>query len=151
MTPEERGQLEASHTFKRVVELELDPVRGNFDAARLNEINRRFFQDLPGAGFDDVTPGEFRQPVRKGAEWMKHRGLSTVQGSFYVAYSRMDNVAQSRLNKACPLLPVLTVSYYLLARSAGQKRPKAEVSEAQKQTISERISPPFEKGGLRGI
>jgi cell filamentation protein len=98
--PDERQQLEADYTFKRVVELELDPVRGNFDAAHLKEINRRIFQDLPGAGFDDVTPGEFRPLVSEGKDWMKNRGLSTVDGPFYVAYSRMDEKAQQRLDKA---------------------------------------------------
>jgi cell filamentation protein len=99
VTPDQREQIEADYTFKRVVELELDPVRGNFDAAHLKEINRRIFQDLPGAGFDDVTPGEFRPPVPEGKDWMKNRGLSTVEGPFYVAYSRMDEIAQGRLEK----------------------------------------------------
>ena len=99
MTPDQREQIEADYTFKRVVELELDPVRGNFDVAHLKEINRRIFQDLPGAGFDDVTPGEFRPPVPGGKDWMKNRGLSTVEGVFYVAYSRMDEAAQGRLEK----------------------------------------------------
>ncbi|MGS0741446.1 hypothetical protein ACVBEF_06380 [Glaciimonas sp. GG7] len=35
MTPEQREQLEAEYTYKRIFELELDPVRGNFDAAHL--------------------------------------------------------------------------------------------------------------------
>ncbi|MDR2881647.1 MAG: Fic family protein [Azoarcus sp.] len=100
LTAEQRQQLEADCTFKRVVELELDPVRGNFDAAHLKEVNRRIFQDLPGAGFDDVTPGEFRKPVPDGLDWMKQRGLSTVDGPFYVAYSRMDEAATARLDKA---------------------------------------------------
>jgi cell filamentation protein len=99
LTTEQRQQLEADYTFKRVVELELDPVRGNFDAAHLKEVNRRIFQDLPGAGFDDVTPGEFRKPVPDGLDWIKQRGLSTVDGSFYVAYSRMDEAATARLDK----------------------------------------------------
>ena len=100
MSPDQREQLEADYTFKRIVELELDPVRGNFDAVHLKEINRRIFQDLPGAGFDDVTPGDFRPPVPEGQDWMKNRGLSTVDGTFYVAYSRMDEAAQARLDKA---------------------------------------------------
>ena len=100
LTAEQRQQLEADHTFKRVVELELEPVHGNFDAAHLKEVNRRIFQDLPGAGFDDVTPGEFRKPVADGLDWMKQRGLSTVDGSFYVAYSRMDDAVTARLDKA---------------------------------------------------
>ena len=63
LTAEQRQQLEADYTFKRVVELELDPVRGNFDAAHLKEVNRRIFQDLPGAGFDDVTWASFASPL----------------------------------------------------------------------------------------
>lgn len=99
MTPDQRKQLEADYTFKRIVELELDPVRGNFDAAHLREINRRIFQDLPSAGFEDVTPGKFRSPVPEGKDWMKSRTLSTVDGAFYVAYSCMDEVALSQLDK----------------------------------------------------
>jgi cell filamentation protein len=100
LTAELRQQLEAEYTFRRVVELELDPMRGNFDAAHLKEINRRIFQDLPAAGFTDVTPGEFRQPVAAGFDWMKQRGLSTVAGAFHVAYSRMDDAAIARIDKA---------------------------------------------------
>jgi len=100
LTAELRRQLEADYTFKRVVELELNPVRGNFDAAHLKEVHRRIFQDLPGAGFGDVTPGEFRKPVPDGLDWVKQRSLSTVDGSFYVAYSRMDETAKARLDKA---------------------------------------------------
>lgn len=96
----EREALEGFYTHRRIVELEFDPVRGSFDFAHLQEINRRIFQDLPGAGFSDVHPGEFRSPTPKGRDWMKHRMLSTVKGSFYVAYSSLDSAAQARLNKA---------------------------------------------------
>jgi cell filamentation protein len=94
-----RQQLEADLTFKRIVQLELEPVHGNFDVAHLKEVNRCIFQDLPGAGFDDVTPGVFRNPVPDGLDWIKQRGLSTVEGSFYVAYSHMDEAAMVQLNK----------------------------------------------------
>jgi cell filamentation protein len=100
LTAEQRDQLEADYTYQRIYELALEPVRGKFDAAHLKEINRRIFQDLPGAGFDDVTPGEFRKPVSGGVDWMKQRGLSTVDGAFHVAYSRMDDTASARLDKA---------------------------------------------------
>lgn len=100
LSAEQKQQLEADYTFRRAVELELDPVRGNFDATHLKEVNRRLFQDLPGAGIDDVTPGEFRKPVPDGKDWMKQRGLSTVEGPFYVAYSSMDATAIARLDKA---------------------------------------------------
>jgi len=96
---EQRQRLEADLTFRRLVDLELNPVRGNFDAEHLKEINRRIFQDLPGAGFADVTPGQFRPPVPAGKDWMKQRGLATVDGAFFVAYSRMDNAALARLDK----------------------------------------------------
>src|SRR6218665_23082 len=99
MTPKQREKIEADYTFNRIVELDLDPVRGNFDAAHLKEINRRIFQDLPGAGCDDVRPGEFRPPVPKGNDWMKEGGLASVDGVFFVAYWRMDKVALARLDK----------------------------------------------------
>lgn len=106
LTDEQREQLEADFTFKRIYELELYPVQGKFDASHLREINRRIFQDLPGAGFDNVTPGEYRKPVPDGRDWMKQRGLSTVNGQFFVAYSRMDALAitglTSRLLLPCP-------------------------------------------------
>jgi len=37
LTPEQRAQLEADYTYKRLYELTLDPVRGNFDAAYLKD------------------------------------------------------------------------------------------------------------------
>ena len=98
--PSERERLEASLTFRRIVELELEPVQGNFDAAHVREINRRIFQDLPAAGFDDVTPGQCRTQVPDGKDWIKNRGLATVEGSFFVAYSRMDDKAQQRMDDA---------------------------------------------------
>ena len=89
LTVEKRQALEAEHTFRRIVELHLDPVRGKFDAAHLKEINRRIFQDLPGLGFDDVTPGQYRPPVEAGNDWIKSRSLETVEASSNVAYSPM--------------------------------------------------------------
>ena len=97
---EERDRIEGLYTAHRIFELELDPIRGSFDAFHLREINRRIFQDLPGAGYNDVTPGEYRPTVADGKDWMKHRGLETAAGAFFVAYSRMDAKAQQRLDKA---------------------------------------------------
>ena len=96
----DREKLEGFHTDRRSIELKLDPVRGTFDGAHLREINRRLFQDLPGLGFLDVTPGQYRPAVPDGADWMKNRGLSTQPGSFFVVYSRMDAAAHERLNRA---------------------------------------------------
>jgi cell filamentation protein len=95
-----REEIEGRFTRWRITELEVSPLVGNFDATHLKEIHRRIFQDLPGAGFDDVTPGDFRPPVPEGKDWMKNRALSTVPGTFYVAYSRMDETAQARLHTA---------------------------------------------------
>ncbi len=77
LSPAEREQVEMRHTYWRIIELELKPVAGQFDAVHLKEVNRRIFQDLPAAGFSDVSPGEYRPPVPAGTAWLKHRVLST--------------------------------------------------------------------------
>ena len=100
LTAEERLALEGRHTARRIVELELDPVRGKFDAAHLREVNRRIFQDLPGLGFDDVHPGEFRRPVPGGKDWVKARSLGSVNAASNVAYSPMDKASRDRLDRA---------------------------------------------------
>lgn len=101
MTPQERDDIEGRFTSLRQLELQQRPVHGSYDADHLKEINRRIFQDLPRiAGFEGVTPGRFRPPVPEGKEWMKQRGLSTMDGPFFVAYSRMDEAAQARLDQA---------------------------------------------------
>lgn len=100
MTPEERDDIEGRYTRLRWLELQRRPVDGLFDAVHLKEINRRIFQDLPGIpGFESVTPGEYRPPVADGLDWQKNRSLSTVNGSFFVAYSRMDGAARARLDQ----------------------------------------------------
>lgn len=95
-----RAELEGRYTEWRIRDLEINPVQGSFNAAHLKEVNRRIFQDLPRAGFNDVTPGEFRPAVSDGVDWIKKRRLSTVDGAFFVAYSRMDDVATARIDKA---------------------------------------------------
>jgi cell filamentation protein len=96
---DERRILESRYTSRRIIELRLDPVRGDFDAAHLQEINRRIFQDLPGLGFTEVTPGEFRPHVRTGDDWIKGRTLETTSIVSFVAYSPMDKAARARLDK----------------------------------------------------
>jgi cell filamentation protein len=101
VTPQERDDIEGRFTSLRQSELQQRPVHGSYDADHLKEINRRIFRDLPRiAGFEGVTPGRFRPPVPEGKEWMKQRGLSTMDGPFFVAYSRMDEAAQARLDQA---------------------------------------------------
>lgn len=94
-----REQLEGFHTSKRLAELYLSPVGGKFDAAHLREINRRIFQDLPAAGYPEVTPGEYRSPVPRGQDWIKTRSLEGVRVSPSVAYSPMDKASVARLDK----------------------------------------------------
>ncbi|MDR2165741.1 MAG: Fic family protein [Zoogloeaceae bacterium] len=94
-----REQIEAVCTANRIRELRLNPVHGKFDAAHLKEINRRIFQDLPGLGFPEVTPGQFRPPVPAGLDWIKTRSLESVSATSCVAYSRMDDAAQAQLDR----------------------------------------------------
>jgi cell filamentation protein len=93
---QDRECLEADATRGRIVELQLLPVQGCFDAAHLCEVNRRIFQDLPSLGFRDVAPGQYRPEVVSG-NWMKNRGLTTMAGDFFVAYSSMDAASQARI------------------------------------------------------
>lgn len=51
LTADQRQALETSHTWQRIVEPRLEPVRGQFDSAHLKEINRCIFQDLPSVVF----------------------------------------------------------------------------------------------------
>ncbi|MDR0781101.1 MAG: hypothetical protein LBF16_10480 [Pseudomonadales bacterium] len=60
-----------------------------FDAARLRAIHRHIFQDLPRLGVTDVMPGEYRQAVSQGKDWIKNRSLETVDTSSYVAYFKV--------------------------------------------------------------
>lgn len=94
--PSDRERIEADVTRDRIVELQLVPVKGNFDAAHLREVNRRIFQDMPGKGFDDVKPGQYRPEVTSG-DWMKNRGRETASGNFFVAYSPMNAASQAKI------------------------------------------------------
>ena len=94
--PSDRERIEADVTRDRIVELQLVPVRGNFDAAHLREVNRRIFQDMPGKGFADVTPGRYRPEIASG-DWMKNRGLETASGNFFGAYSPMNAASQAKI------------------------------------------------------
>ena len=93
----EREQLEAKLARRRIIELELDPVRGTFDGSHLREVNRRVFQDFPGHGLNDVTPGQYRPEVPDGQDWLKNRSFTTFDGSFLVAYSSMGAASQARI------------------------------------------------------
>jgi len=96
LTPKECYQFESDRTFRRAAELRDSPVKDNFAAAHLKEINRRLFQDLTGAGFKDVTPGVYRPETDK---WYKIRRLTSRSLQYFVAYSTMDQSSRERLDK----------------------------------------------------
>lgn len=79
--------------WRRIVELELKPVKGNFDAQHLKGIHRRIFQDIPKMG-GDLLPGQFRPPVDANLDWVKTRQLESVNAILNVAYSNMSHDAQ---------------------------------------------------------
>lgn len=83
---------------RRIVELEIKPVKGNFDANHLKEIHRRIFQDLPKMG-GDISPGQFRPSVGNNLDWVKTRQLESVNAISNVAYSNMSSDAQKKLDK----------------------------------------------------
>jgi cell filamentation protein len=58
---------ECAYAFTRIAELRRDPVEGKFDAARLKEVHRRIFQDLP-----QHAPCEYRPDA---PTYIKARGL----------------------------------------------------------------------------
>lgn len=92
-----RERLEGDYVAYRQTELQLRPLRGNYDAAHLRAINRHLFQDLPGLGYSDVTPGIYRDPVEAGQDWIKQRRLESMNDGTFVAYSRMDLAAQKQI------------------------------------------------------
>lgn len=98
MTRDRWQAFEADACLHRIAELRENPVQGNFDAEHLKEINRRIFQDLPGAGLTHVTPGEFRKEVSETGDWRKRRAMEGLPPST-VAYSRMDADALTRLDR----------------------------------------------------
>jgi len=75
--------LEAALTSHRMQELAAQPVQGKFDAAHLNEVHRRIFQDLPSH-----RPGEHRSQ-----NFSKHRALES-QRKYVVPYADSADLAE---------------------------------------------------------
>jgi cell filamentation protein len=93
-------RLAAERVAYRAWQLDEKPVAGSFDATHLKEIHHRLFQDLPELGVPRFDPGQFRQAVdAPDRDWVKHRGLSTVAGTFTVVYSHMDAPAREQLDQ----------------------------------------------------
>lgn len=95
--------------FRRIVELEIKPVTGNFDANHLKEVHRRIFQDLPKMGVN-ISPGIFRAPVGINLDWVKVRQLESVNAISNVAYSNMSSDAQKKLNKILSTIDINKLS-----------------------------------------
>lgn len=94
---------------RRIIELELNPVKGKFDANHLKEIHRRIFQDLPKMD-GDFTPGQFRPPVGNNLDWVKTRQLESVNAISNVAYSSMSHDAQNKLDKILSTIDIKKLS-----------------------------------------
>ena len=94
---------------RRIIELELNPVKGKFDANHLKEIHRRIFQDLPKMG-GDFTPGQFRPPVGNNLDWVKTRQLESVNAISNVAYSSMSHDTQNKLDKILSTIDIKKLS-----------------------------------------
>ncbi|MDP3653513.1 MAG: Fic family protein [Rhodoferax sp.] len=77
MTPDER--LSEQKSFARVKELIEKPVNGPFDAAHLQEIHRRIFQDSP-----QHRPGQFRTFT---PAYIKMRCLESTGHRYRVTYA----------------------------------------------------------------
>ena len=81
---DERERIEGALTYARSAELELNPVEGQFDAAHLQEVHRRIFQDLP-----HHAPGEYR-PDAPGH--IKGRALEHAGHRYHVHYAPRNQV-----------------------------------------------------------
>jgi cell filamentation protein len=96
-TPQERHNLESDLTWRRIRELGLNPIKGDFDAAHLKSIHRYIFQDLAKAGLNHIPPGSFREESSTG-KWLKNRQLTTKPIIYQVAYSAMDKASVMALD-----------------------------------------------------
>lgn len=94
--------------FRRIVELEIKPVTGNFDVNHLKEVHRRIFQDLPKMGVN-ISPGIFRPSVGVNLDWVKMRQLESVNAISNVAYSNMSHDAQ-KLDKILSTIDIKKLS-----------------------------------------
>ena len=127
-------QNEAARTYARIVELALDPVRGEFDVDHLREVHRRIFQDLPHHG-----PGEFR-PDAPGH--FKQRALEASSARIVVPYALRSETDQH-------LGPTLAA---LQGGKALSGLDTLEMSEAMAQTYA-RLDylHPFREGNSRTL
>lgn len=84
--PDRSTEREGYLVANRIRELQLNPVRGNFDADHLKQIHQRIFQDLP-----HYAPGKYRPDAE---EHSKARVLESIGHRYYIEYaprSQIDN------------------------------------------------------------
>lgn len=82
---------EAALTAMRVAELKTNPVKGNFDAAHLSEINRRILQDIPS-----YHGGKYRMTT---GEHVRSRSIQNGADSYVVHY-KYGGVTDKDINQA---------------------------------------------------
>ncbi len=95
MISEAARKKEEELSAVRILELRLNPIKGNFDVTHLKEVHRYIFQDLPKAGLTHIPPGEFRS---ESAQWYKFREPSLLKKGYYVSYSKMDSASRKFLD-----------------------------------------------------
>ena len=104
MTDQNKNELK--YTSFRAKELQLSPIKGNFDAAHLKAINQHIFQDMPGLGkgFEHYRPGLYRAEVEQGYDWVKTRSFETIKEVSHIAYSNIDAKTLNRLDEILTLV-----------------------------------------------
>ncbi len=91
---------EAILTAIRQKQLVERPLEGAHDLRRLQKTHEYIFQDTGSGDLEKVLGGYKPGELRKESPYNKIRTLETVDGEFYVAYSKRDEAAMTRLNDA---------------------------------------------------
>lgn len=98
--PEERRDIKS---FRRIMELIENPIKGQFDLEHLKKLNAYIFQDTP------EVAGKFRDEIKaeSGEVWVKNRSFPDW-GTSLVGYS---NMGQSDIQQAETTLNKINISY----------------------------------------
>ncbi len=94
---ESRHALEGERVRRRVVELELSPTPGRFDAAHLREVNRRIAQDSPRPTRARAFADEARGP---GGVWVEEHRLEAAGEPVFAVYALPAPSLRARLDGA---------------------------------------------------
>ncbi len=86
---QKKERLEGEIARARIIELVVNPVKGSFDAAHLQEIHRRIFQDLPY-----LFPGKIREQTNS---WCKDRVLDN--GNRHIVFYADRKTIDKNFNK----------------------------------------------------